>query len=94
MKLVEEFTKSEVLNESSGTLELKSNHSEVKVSLVFYTGEVELCFEDANGIEAHALGIRADGTIIRYIGQQFNLEKLGFEISNAGVIKLWSEENK
>ena len=55
------------------------------------TWEYELTAEDADGNKAAVLGVRGDGTVVLYIGQQKVLRALGFQVDESrGTINLYN----
>lgn len=64
----------------------------VTVELVHYPEEVEVRVTNSNGEQAAVLGLRCDGTVVRYLGQTKNLVKMGFQVDDAhnGFIKMYN----
>lgn len=52
---------------------------EIKFTMYYTDKEVELRASDAEGEETPIIGIRYDGTVVRYVGLQTMLERLGFQ---------------
>ena len=62
----------------------------VKLSLRRYSdSETEVIAEDAYGNRAILLGIRADGTVARYLEQKDALSGMGFQTQN-GYVKMFN----
>jgi len=55
------------------------------------TNEYKLIAEDVDGNKAAVLGVRGDGTVVLYIGQQKVLRALGFQVDESrGTINLYN----
>lgn len=53
--------------------------NELKFELVYHDSEIELRATNREGVSAAVLGIRRDGTLVRYVGSQAVLQALGFQ---------------
>jgi hypothetical protein len=71
------------------TLPLPSPINPVKITLNRVSAyEVEIRAEDSEGTVSVA-GIRSDGTLVRYIWQEKQLLRLGFQ-TESGIVKLYN----
>jgi hypothetical protein len=67
------------------TLKLRYNGD----SEIIGTG-VEVVATDEHGQSAIVVGLRSDGTVVRYVGQSSGLSALGFKTDSSGLIKMFN----
>jgi hypothetical protein len=72
-------------------IEKKKEYTAVTVKLR-YDGdyEVEVVATDAHGQSAIVVGLRSDGTVVRYAGQSSVLRTLGFQTDSSGLIRMFN----
>jgi hypothetical protein len=72
-------------------IEKKKEYTAVTLKLR-YNGDssVEVVATDEHGYRAIVVGLRSDGTVVRYVGQSSGLSALGFKTDSSGLIKMFN----